>query len=149
MHSKNSNDLSFSSEAVWKDKKRGYYYTTDINNNFHFSCPQMFGGSPEDGISPEELFLSSIATCTLTTILHMCEKLQTNPLELNVKARGSLSTDGIGDYEFNPIRIIIDMKGDKFLLQRAAELAQKYCLIGKSVNITLNYEVNIKDNGNL
>lgn len=128
--------------ATWEEKKRGYFVTTEWPHLLPFSCPPAFGGI--DRPSPEDLFLASIATCTLTTILHICNSLHTKPESLNVTTTATVRYDKeTNDFIFSTITCIINIKGEEFLLERACELIPKYCIIGKNIKPNINYNINI------
>ncbi|MFX0185365.1 MAG: OsmC family protein [Candidatus Hodarchaeota archaeon] len=134
--------LSFSTTAFWENEKKGHFKTTHSNREISFSCPPEFGGIETP--SPEDLFLVSIASCTLTTFLHLCDSLRTEPESLAVTTEAKITlSKSKGRYEFSTIKCIIKAKGDKFLLKRACELTPKYCLVGQSVKPKLEYKIKI------
>jgi uncharacterized OsmC-like protein len=128
---------------TWEEKKRGNFVTTDWKTPLPFSCPPLFGGTERP--SPEDLFLASIGTCTLTTILHICDRLRTEPKTLTVTTYATVQYEKvINDYEFSEIQCSINISGDKFLLERACDLTPKYCFIGNNIKPTIVYNFNIK-----
>lgn len=128
--------------AIWEEEKRGRFVTTEWKEPIEFSCPPSFGGTALP--SPEDLFLASVATCTLSTILHICDKLHTKPESLSVTTSAVFEFDTkTNDFFVSTINCSINIYGEKFLLERACELIPKYCVIGKSIKPTINYEVNI------
>ncbi len=129
------------SKAIWEKNKKGKFSTTLFPTNIPFSCPPEFGGSSEP--SPEDLFLAAISTCTVTTILHICDSLHTQPNSLNVTTSSSLVYLPEKNYEFSNINCKISLTGDHFLLERVCELVPKYCLIGKSIIPKINYQFEI------
>ena len=131
-------EMQFSSDATWIKEKEGTFVTTEYNTPVSFSCPPVLGGN--EFPSPEDLFLASIATCTLTTVLHMCDRLRTSPEELNVNVSGKLVLVDV-NYEFTDIKCIINVSGDEFLLDRACELAIKYCAIGNAIKSPIKYSI--------
>lgn len=134
--------LYFSTTAFWEKEKKGLFKTTHYQKKLAFSCPPEFGGIETP--SPEDLFLVSIASCTLTTFLHLCDSLRTEPENLAVTTEAEITlSKSEGRYEFSTIKCIIKAKGDKFLLKRACELTPKYCLVGKSVKPKLEYIIKI------
>jgi uncharacterized OsmC-like protein len=135
-------EVPFETTAIWEKKKQGNFKTTHLKENTPFSCPPVFGGTEEP--SPEDLFLVSIASCTLTTILHICDSLRSEPEKLKVTTRANMVFNkSEGFYEFSKIKCLIEAQGEEFLLKRACELAPKYCLVGKSVRPDIIYEYNI------
>lgn len=134
--------IPFETEVIWEKEKQGHFKTTHFKNNTPFSCPPEFKGTDEP--SPEDLFIASIASCTLTTILHICDSLRTEPEKLKVTARTQMFFNkSEGFYEFSEINCLIEAQGEEFLLKRACELAPKYCLVAKSVKPDIIYEYHI------
>jgi organic hydroperoxide reductase OsmC/OhrA len=131
-------EMHFISDATWIKEKEGTFVSTEDKTQLSFSCPPILGGN--EFPSPEDLFLASIATCTLTTLLHVCDRLRTSPEELNVKASGKLVLVDV-NYEFRDIECIINVSGDKFLFERACELAIKYCAVGNAIKPPIKYSI--------
>lgn len=136
-----SEPILLENKAIWEKNKKGKFFTTLFPTKIPFSCPPEFGGSNEP--SPEDLFLAAISTCTITTILHICDSLHTQPNSLNVTTSCSLIYLPEKDYEFSNIVCKISITGDRFLLERVCELVPKYCLIGRSIIPKINYEFEI------
>ncbi|MHA2327349.1 MAG: OsmC family protein, partial [Candidatus Hodarchaeales archaeon] len=122
--------------------KEGHFLTAEYPEKLPFSCPLAFGGNNKP--SPEDLFIVSIAACTLTTILHLCDSLHTEPKTLRVTTSADIQfNEHLNSYEFSSIDCTIIITGDEFLLKRACELVSKYCLVGKSIIPTINYTFSI------
>ncbi|MCK4848642.1 MAG: OsmC family protein [Candidatus Heimdallarchaeota archaeon] len=134
-------EIFFSTTANWEKEKIGKFYTTEYSEPLPFSCPTILGGIETP--SPEDLFLSSIATCTVTTLLHMCDKLHTSPNSLQVKVSAYLRLIDGANYEFQAINCQIDVSGEEFLLERACELIPKYCAISNAIQTEINYLVTL------
>lgn len=149
-HPNNNADLiEFSINAIWSKDKYGKLYTSQLGKNcIDFSCPIPFGGV-EGKISPEEMFLSSLATCTLTTILHLIDKVRTTIDKLSVSIESSIIKLDNQDYEFNEIICNINLYGkdpdDEFLYERICSLTPNYCLIKKSISNKILYNFLIND----
>ena len=128
--------------ATWEEKKMGNFITTEWKTPLPFSCPPSFGGTALP--SPEDLFLAAVATCTLTTILQLCDRLHTEPENLSVTTSAKVQFNKtINDYEFSSIMCTIKISGEKFLLERACELIPKYCIIGKNIKPKITYDIHI------
>ncbi|MFW9853664.1 MAG: OsmC family protein [Candidatus Thorarchaeota archaeon] len=141
MHRFTATNVPFKVKAVWDHDKKGHFKTTYHSNLLPFSCPPDFGGI--DNPSPEDLFLVSIGTCTLTTILHICDSLRTLPEALAITVGAEINKDKNGIYHFSEITVEIDAYGEEFLLQRACELAPKYCLVVKSIKPSVFYVITV------
>ena len=128
--------------ATWEEKKKGHFVTTEWKTPLPFSCPPSFGGI--DQPSPEDLFLAAVATCTLTTILHLCDRLHTGPESLSVMTSATVHFDEkTNDFSISSIQCTINISGEEFLLERVCYLVPKYCLIGKNIKPKINYKINI------
>ncbi|MFX1284103.1 MAG: OsmC family protein [Promethearchaeota archaeon] len=129
--------------ATWEEKRKGSFITTEWKEPLPFSCPPVFGGTNHP--SPEDLFLAAVATCTLSTILQLCDSLRTEPETLKVTTSAEiLFNTSKNDYEFSTIKCKINISGDVFLLQRVCDLIPKYCIIGKHIKPAVNYEIKIE-----
>lgn len=135
------NEIYFSSAATWRKEKEGDFLTTEYSDPLPFSCPSVLGGIGTP--SPEDLLLSSIATCTTTTLLHMCDKLHISPDSLQVKVSAYLRLIDDTNYQFQDIKCEIEVSGEEFLLERACELIPKYCAVGNAIRPEINYHVTI------
>ena len=135
------NEIFFKVSANWKKEKKGEFYTTEYSDSFPFSCPSVLGGIETP--SPEDLFLSAIATCTVTTLLHMCDKLHTSPDSLQVKVSAYLRLIDAANYVFQAINCQIDVSGEEFLLERACELIPKYCAVSNAIQPEIYYQVTL------
>jgi uncharacterized OsmC-like protein len=142
MSSKQSiKEMKFSSTATWTKDKLGNFRTTEFSDSLPFSCPSVLGGISTP--SPEDLFLTSIATCTVTTLLHMCDRMHTTPNSLQVIVRGSIRLIDDTNYHFEAINCEIDVSGEEFLLERACELIPKYCVVSNAIKTEIIYHVTL------
>jgi len=138
-----NNELNVKTTAIWEKKKYGYVIKPDFSEKIPFGCPPEFGGETNRP-TPEDLFLGSIATCTLTSLLRICDSLRTTPTSLDVTTLATLEFNKTkNDFEFSSIKCIVNVSGDEFLLERACKLIPKYCIIGKSIIPKIIYENNI------
>ncbi|MFX0088262.1 MAG: OsmC family protein [Candidatus Hodarchaeota archaeon] len=138
------NELNVKITALWEKKKYGHIIKPDFFEKIQFGCPPEFGGETNRP-NPEDLFLASIAACTLTSLLRICDSLRTTPTSLDVTTSTTLKFNKtINDFEFSTIKCVINVSGDEFLLKRACKLIPKYCIIGKNIIPKIMYETNIK-----
>ncbi len=133
-------EMHFTTSAQWIKDKEGTFNTTESKKNFLFSCPVDLGGIQTP--SPEDLFISAIATCTLTTLLHICDSLRTTPKELTVNTSASLKLRD-NKFEFEDIQCDISLIGDEFLLERACEIIPKLCVVSNAINSDIDYTATI------
>ncbi len=131
--------MQFTATATWEKDKEGSFLTTDYSKSIFFSCPPDLGGIETP--SPEDLFLSAIATCTLTTLLHICDSLRTAPNTLKVSVSGDLQLIKSSYYEFENIICQLEVTGDEFLLERACEKVPKQCVVSNSIKPLITYQM--------
>ena len=131
--------MQFSTTATWKKDKEGSLLTTDYPKPIPFSCPPELGGIETP--SPEVLFLSAIATCTLTTLLHICDSLRTAPNTLEISVSGDLRLIKASNYEFENIKCRLEVTGDEFLLERACEKVPQLCVVSNSIKPLISYQI--------
>jgi uncharacterized OsmC-like protein len=131
--------MHFTTSATWDKDKEGSFQTTKYSKNLLFSCPPELGGIETP--SPEDLFLSAIATCTLTTLLHICDSLRVTPDSLEVIVSGDLRLIGASNYEFENIHCRLEVTGDEFLLERACEKVPELCVVSNSIKPLITYDV--------
>ncbi len=136
-------ELNVKITALWEKKKFGHLVKPGFSEKIQFGCPPEFGGE-SNRPNPEDLFLASIATCTLTSLLRICDSLRTTPTSLDVTTSATIKFNKTAkDFEFSTIKCVINVSGDEFLLKRACKLIPKYCIIGKNIIPKIKYETNI------
>jgi uncharacterized OsmC-like protein len=99
-----------------------------------FDTPIKFGGK-ERYPCPDELFLSGVAGCLLTTFLHFRKRLSVNLEGLEVFIKGSLQT-GPGGYRISGIEVAISAKAkrtDVTGVRKCIKLAKEYCHITRTL----------------
>jgi len=128
-------------EAWWVADKAGLTRSKSSRTAIHFSAPIEFGGMAGRW-TPEELFLSSIASCFTTTFQSLAGYLNFEFCDLEVSADGTIYKDKPG-YRFKQIsvhpRLTIAREEDRdrglTLLQKTKEL----CLISRAVAVPLDF----------
>ncbi|MHA2055677.1 MAG: OsmC family protein [Candidatus Hodarchaeales archaeon] len=130
-------EMHFSTSAQWIKDKEGRFSTTESKESFFFSCPVDLGGINTP--SPEDLFISAIGACTITTLLHICDSLHTTPEELVVDTSADLKLQENSKFEFENIKCNISLVGDEFLLERACEIFPKHCVVSNAIIPNIEY----------
>lgn len=131
----------FHVEAWWVAGKAGLTRSRSSRTAVHFSAPIDFGGMAGRW-TPEELFLSAIASCFTTTFQSLAEYLNFEYCDLEVTADGIIYKDKPG-YRFKQIsihpKLTISREEDRdrglTLLQKSKEL----CLVSRAVAVPLDF----------
>jgi organic hydroperoxide reductase OsmC/OhrA len=106
------------------------------------ATPPDFGG-PEGFWSPEELFVSSINTCVLTTFLFFAQRQNVKFLSYQTEAEGTVEmVEGVLMFTRVIVRPIIEVEDQQTAaaIRQTLEKAEKYCLISSSVNTQVTVE---------
>ncbi|HEX4044742.1 MAG TPA: OsmC family protein [Gammaproteobacteria bacterium] len=101
------------------------------------SADKMFRGDP-NLYNPEDLFISTIASCHLLWYLHLCAEKSIHIMSYIDEASGHLKINADGSGQFNEItlhpQVIIANKQHIELATQLHEQAHKKCFIANSVN---------------
>lgn len=132
---KNNKPIIFTTELYWSGDKIGVV-GSPLLKSFSVSTSPEFGG-PESEWSPEQLFLSAITSCFLSTYLVFVNKMKIENTGFECTATGQVEIVD-GKYKFTYIHIYPKaFVGNDIDVERARvamEKAKKYCLISNSVN---------------
>jgi len=128
----------------WKDSLNAIM-KDDLLPEVEVNAPANFGG-PKDVWSPEHLFVSSISSCTMLSLFYFAEQRKVKIKSYESSAKGVLKKGNNG-FEFESVIVdaeveVSDGQADK--IPKAAELAEKYCLVSNSVKCKVEYNVSIK-----
>lgn len=119
----------------------------------HVATPPEFKGGKPNIISPEDLFVSALASCKMTTFNAMAEKLDIGLQSLTIEATGYLGEaktldDSARGMAFTKvdIHLIIGIDDEENIksANKCVELTEKYCLITNSVKTKVNLTSEIK-----
>lgn len=124
-------------------------HTVSIDNKANILCssdPAFRGDKTKH--NPEELFVTSIATCHMLWYLHLCADFGIVVLEYTDNAEGIMkeTEDGSGHFTevtLNPTVIV----ADNSMINKANELhdkAHKFCFIANSCNFPIYHKPTCK-----
>ena len=134
--------MEYKNKVVWDKKKEGI--TEWVGKaRLRTGAPPEFQGS-KDVVSPEEFFVASINICIMTTFLYFSKKLDIGLVSYKSESSGKVEKDEKG-YRFTNIiikPIIVAKNTEKAM--KALKLAEKYCLISRSVNVNIEVKPEIK-----
>ena len=108
-----------------------------------------FGGSGQT-LNPEEMFVAAINSCLMNTFFYFTRKFKIEILSYNSQALGQLEKQSDGFRFTNvEVRAKIQLPEAKFAdkIHEAGGLAEKYCLVSRSVACPVHYELEVKATG--
>jgi peroxiredoxin-like protein len=116
--------------AWWSSGRSGLAKADTAPNSIHFAVPPQFGGF-EGRWTPEDLLLSAVASCFVTTFRVLAEHSKWEYADLQVEASGIVSKAESG-YSFHQITLRPHLK-----VAAVAEIAKGEQLLHKAQNLCL------------
>jgi len=108
-----------------------------------------FEGSPET-LNPEEMFVAAINNCLMTTFFYFVRKLNVEISSYYSEAQGQLEKQKDG-FRFSHVEVRAEVTlAQQELAEKVTQLgdlAEKYCLVSRSVNCPVQYELEVKTTG--
>jgi organic hydroperoxide reductase OsmC/OhrA len=105
-----------------------------------------FGGNAHN-LNPEEMFVAAINGCLMNTFFYFTKKFKIETLSYNSQASGQLEKQSDGFRFINiEVRAKVQLPESKFTekTREAGRLAEKYCLISRSVACPVDYQLKIE-----
>jgi organic hydroperoxide reductase OsmC/OhrA len=105
-----------------------------------------FKGSPET-LNPEEMFVAAINSCLMTTFFYFTQRSNIEILSYHSDAQGQIEkqTDG---FRFTNVEVqaevILSRQEFADKVREFGNLAEKYCLVSRSVACPVHYDLEIK-----
>ncbi len=109
-----------------------------------------FNGNPET-LNPEEMFVASINNCLMTTFFYFVRKLNVEILSYYSHAEGRVEkqTDG---FRFANVevraKVTLQQQDLAEKVRQLGDLAEKYCLVSRSVACPVHYRLEVKTTEN-
>lgn len=128
--------------AWWSSGRSGLAKSDNAPNSIHFAAPPQFGGL-EGRWTPEDLLLSAVAGCFVTTFRVLAEYSKWEYADLQVEASGITSKAETG-YSFRQVTLRPHLKvrttpeiakGEQLLRK-----AEKLCLVSRAMSVTQIFE---------
>ena len=108
-----------------------------------------FNGKPET-LNPEEMFVAAINSCIMTTFFYFVRKSNVEILSYYSIAKGQVEKQADGFRFTNvDVRAKVTLKQQE-LAEKVSELgnlAEKYCLISRSVACPVHYQLQVEMKG--
>ena len=108
-----------------------------------------FEGNPET-LNPEEMFVAAINSCIMTTFFYFVRKLNVEILSYCSDAEGQVEKQADGFRFTNvEVRAKVTLKQQELAekVRELGDLAEKYCLVSRSVACPVHYELEVKTRG--
>jgi len=105
-------------------------------------------GGPDEARyhSPEDLFVASAAMCYMNGFVEFAKKMRIEFKSFECDAVGTLEKVG-RSFEMTKIdmktKVVIESEDIRKRIDRALELAAKYCFIGNSMKCPISHETNV------
>ena len=127
-------NLEYEVKLIWDKQSGGDAYMRSFPK-VKLDMPLEFGGKGRSPC-PDELFLSSVGGCLLTTFLYFTERLKLDLRGLKVSVQGMVDYVGPRGYRISEIKILISVevpRGENSKAEECAELATDYCHLTRSL----------------
>ncbi len=133
--------LKYVVEGKWNKRMGGEITTKE--GDIYFDTAEEFGGFKE-GACPDELFLSSIGGCLLTTYLYFKKKLNFQMENYVFEVEGVIKMEH-GSYKISKINVYTEIevakKEDLKRAERCFSLAEEYCHITRTIKNSIPIEI--------
>jgi len=110
------------------------------------ASPPAFGGEA-DRYSPQELFVSAVTACYLTTFTSYAKRMKVTVKSLSIEGRGVVQRDAASGWRFTDVFVTMHIgvpdAASKSTAQRATELTEKFCMVSRSVKCPVHLESRI------
>jgi len=108
-----------------------------------------FEGSPET-LNPEEMFVAAVNSCIMTTFFYFVRKSDIEVLSYYSDAEGRVEKQKDG-FRFTNVevraKITLQQPDIAEKARELGKLAEKYCLVSRSLACTVRYELEVKTIG--
>jgi organic hydroperoxide reductase OsmC/OhrA len=108
-----------------------------------------FDGSPET-LNPEEMFIAAINNCLMTTFFYFVRKINIEISSYYSEAQGQVEKQKDG-FRFTNVEVqakVILQKQDLVeKVRQLGDLAEKYCLVSRSVACPVHYQLQVDTEG--
>ncbi len=134
----------FEASITWDGKTGGFVRSRGFE--LLFDMPKVFGGLGR-GFCPDELFLSALGCCLITTLLSFKQRFDFNVKSLQAGVEGEVRLAGSGGYRIKAIRVHIKASTSEDEVERVKrylELAREYCHITRSIEGCIPIDVQIE-----
>jgi len=108
-----------------------------------------FDGKPET-LNPEEMFVAAINSCIMTTFFYFVRKSNVEILSYYSNAKGQVEKQADG-FRFTNVevraKVTLQQRDFAEKVRELGNLAEKYCLVSRSVTCPVHYRLEVKTTG--
>jgi len=137
--------LRYQAKVTW-DRESGGLVECENCGDLRLDMPREFSGLGRSPC-PDQLFLSAIGGCLLTTFLHFKRRLGLDVEGVDISVSAEIALDPSEGYRIRSIRAVMSVEADAEeadLARRCAELARDYCHITRSIESAIPLAVSIE-----
>ncbi|MHA2382902.1 MAG: OsmC family protein [Candidatus Thorarchaeota archaeon] len=139
--------LEYHAQSKW-DGKTGGTTTVSEDRQIVYDTPKTYGGR-EEGICPDELFVSAVLGCLNNTFLDFQRRFEMELISLDLEGKATAKFDGEG-YKIESLTISCEVVVGKDELetgQRCVELMREYCHLTRSIKscIPIIYSTSVQE----
>jgi organic hydroperoxide reductase OsmC/OhrA len=110
------------------------------------ATPPEFRGGLAGYWSPEDLLVTSVASCFVLTLAAVAERCEAPMLDATVSATGHMTRRDDGRFGFTVIEVdalIETVPGGETAVRRAAAIAEERCLIAQALDVPVHVAVEV------
>ena len=140
-------EYQYQAEVKWTGEKKGTLFL-DGKPDLAVATPPEFGGH-EGVTTPEDLFVATAVVCYMSTFLAMGAKTRAKWEEFSCRGEGKVELVSGRGLLFTRIdlfpRVTISRGSNESAVNKALDLAKKYCLVTNSMTteIEVHPEINV------
>ncbi len=138
---------------MYEFRNRVYLETEGISkidfgaNKVYEIAPASEFGGRDELLSPEDMFVGAVNSCLMMTFFYFINKSGISLVSYEASGKGIVEK-GKDGLKFTAVNIeaiaVIDSEELTEQIKRAGELAEKYCLVSKSLACDVQYDLQIK-----
>jgi peroxiredoxin-like protein len=132
--------------AWWVAGQNGIARSESAPNAIHFTVPPQFGGM-EGRWSPEDLFLSSLASCFTTSFNAIAEYSKFEYVDLEVEVEGTVAKTTSG-YRFTGVvirpKLKIAHEGSEARGRELLNKTKSLCLVSRALEIPQEFQPHVE-----
>jgi len=139
--------VEYQSDTAW-DGQTGCVCSVSNGRKVVADTPKSYGGR-EEGVCPDELFVSSLLSCLNNTFLDFQRRFEMELKALNLSGKAVAEFDGEG-YRITTLDIsgeILVGKDELATGTRCVQLMKEYCHISRSLEncIPITYDIHVRE----